>query len=102
VQIVCIWSSCCHCIPKPRHSLASFNSRKVLPFWCRLTQVVLEKRPLNGLVVLVVVVVVVAAAAAALVVLFFIGDIRDPHADHTTPFIPVGRIDAVLALWPKN
>ena len=28
-------------------SLASFESRLVLPFWCQLTQVVLEKRPLN-------------------------------------------------------
>ena len=28
--------------------LASFKSRLVLPFWYRLTQVVLEKRPLNG------------------------------------------------------
>ena len=29
-------------------SLASEKSRLVLPFWYRLTQVVLEKRPLNG------------------------------------------------------
>ena len=29
-------------------SLASFKSRLVLPFWYRLTQVVLGKRPLNG------------------------------------------------------
>ena len=29
-------------------SLASFKSRLVLPFWYQLTQVVLEKRPLNG------------------------------------------------------
>ena len=29
-------------------SLASFKSRCVLPFWYRLTQVVLEKSPLNG------------------------------------------------------
>ena len=49
-------SSWCHCILKPRHSsLASFKSRLVLPFWYRLTQVVLEKRPLNGCSVLVVV-----------------------------------------------
>jgi len=29
-------------------SLVSWKSRLVWPFWCRLTQVVLEKRPLNG------------------------------------------------------
>jgi len=29
-------------------SLASLKSRMVWPFWCWLTQVVLEKRPLNG------------------------------------------------------
>ena len=29
--------------------LASFKSIPVLPFWYRLTQVVLEKRPLNRL-----------------------------------------------------
>ena len=34
--------------------LASFKSRLVLPFWYRLTQVVLEKRPLNGCSVVVV------------------------------------------------
>jgi len=28
-------------------SLAALKSRMVLPFWCQLTQVVLEKRPLN-------------------------------------------------------
>jgi len=35
----------------------------VLPFWYRLTQVVLEKRPLNGCSSFVVVVVVVVATA---------------------------------------
>ena len=36
-------------MPLPsRSSPASFKSRLVLPFWCWLTQVVLEKRPLNG------------------------------------------------------
>ena len=29
-------------------SLAPVKSRLVLPFWYRLTQVVLERRPLNG------------------------------------------------------
>ena len=40
----CIWPSWCHC-----HSLsfASVKSRLVLLFWYRLTQVVLEKGPLN-------------------------------------------------------
>jgi len=33
---------------KAPSSLASFKSRLALPFWYRLTQVVLEKRPLNG------------------------------------------------------
>ena len=46
VEIVCMWSSWCHCRPSPS-SLASFKSRLVLPFCYRLTQVVLEKRPLN-------------------------------------------------------
>jgi len=34
--------------PKTPSSLASVKSRPVLLFWYRLTQVVLEKRPLNG------------------------------------------------------
>ena len=34
--------------PKTPSSLASFKFRLVLPFWYQLTQVVLEKRPLNG------------------------------------------------------
>jgi len=38
-------------------SLASFKSRLVLPFWYRLTQVVLEKKPLSGCIVVVVIVV---------------------------------------------
>jgi len=45
VQMICIWSSWCHC-----HPIISCSSKiqNGLPFWCRLTQVVLEKRPLNG------------------------------------------------------
>jgi len=39
------WPSWCHCHSL---SLAAVKSRLVLPFWYRLTQVVLEKRPLNG------------------------------------------------------
>ena len=34
--------------PKTPLSLASFKSKLVVPLWYRLTQVVLEKRPLNG------------------------------------------------------
>jgi len=45
--------------PKTPPSLASFKSRLVLPFWYRLTQAVLEKRPLNGCSAVVVVVMVV-------------------------------------------
>jgi len=48
VHIVCIWSSWCHCHLKTPSTLASFKSRLALPFWYGLTQVVLEKRPLNG------------------------------------------------------
>jgi len=44
--------------PKTPSSLALFESRLVLPFWYRLTQVVLEKRPLNGCSSSVVVLVV--------------------------------------------
>jgi len=40
--------------PKTTSSLVSFKSRLVLPFWYRLTQVVLEKSPLKGVVVVVV------------------------------------------------
>jgi len=43
----CIWPSGCHCYSL---SLASVKSRLVLPFWYWLTQVVLEKGPLNGCV----------------------------------------------------
>jgi len=43
----CIWSSWYHCCSL---SLASVKSRLALPFWYRLTQVVLEKGPLNGCV----------------------------------------------------
>jgi len=34
--------------PKTPSSLVLFKSTLVLPFWYRLTQVVLENRPLNG------------------------------------------------------
>ena len=41
--------------PKTLSSLASFKSRLVLPFWYRLTQIVLETRPLKGVVGVVIV-----------------------------------------------
>ena len=41
----CIWPSWCHCHSL---SLASVKSRLVLPFWYRLTRVVPDKGPLNG------------------------------------------------------
>ena len=40
VQIVCIWSSWCHFIPKPHHLLPHFNPEWLLPLWYWLTQVV--------------------------------------------------------------
>ena len=43
----CIWPSWCHCHSL---SLASVKSRLVLPFWYRLTRVVLDKGPVNGCV----------------------------------------------------
>jgi len=45
----CIWPSGFHC-----HSLsfASVKSRLVLPFWYRLSRVVVDRGPLNGLCVL--------------------------------------------------
>jgi len=46
VQIVCIMMQLMP-LPSPL-SLAAFKSRLVEPFWYRLTQVVLEKRPSNG------------------------------------------------------
>jgi len=44
VQVICMWSSWCHC-----HPIISCSSKiqNGLPWRCWLTQVVLEKRPLN-------------------------------------------------------
>jgi len=61
--VVCLerGADCLHMVqlmplhPKTSSSLASFKSRLVLPFWYRLTRVVLENRPLNGCIVVVVV-----------------------------------------------
>jgi len=46
----CVWPSGFHC-----HSLsfASVKSRLVLPFWYRLSRVVVDRGPLNGLCVLI-------------------------------------------------
>ena len=46
-----LWPSWCHCHSL---SLAPVKSRLVLPFWYRLTQVILEKRPLNGCCITVI------------------------------------------------
>ena len=54
--VICLepWTDCLHMVqlmplhPKTPSSLALFKSRLVLPFWYQLSQVVLEKRPLNG------------------------------------------------------
>ena len=43
----CTWPCWCHCHSL---SLASVKSTLVLPFWYRLTRVVLDKGPLNGCV----------------------------------------------------
>ena len=55
-MVICLkqGADCLHIVqlmtlhPKTPSSLASFKSRQVLSFRYRLTQVVLEKRPLNG------------------------------------------------------
>jgi len=63
--VICVeqYEDCLHMVhlmplhPKTPSSVASFKSRLVLPFWYRLTRVVLEKKP-TGVVVVVVVVAV--------------------------------------------
>ena len=55
-MVICLsrGADCLHVVqvmplhPKTPSSLASFKPRLVLPFWYRLTEVVQEKRPLNG------------------------------------------------------
>ena len=62
-MVICLerGADCLHIVqlmpprPKTLSSLVSFKSRLVLPFWYRLAQVVLEKRPLNRCSVVVVV-----------------------------------------------
>ena len=48
--LTCIWPSWCH---SHSLSLASVKSRSVLPFWYRLTRVIPDKGPLNGVCVCV-------------------------------------------------
>jgi len=43
--MICIWFTWCHCHPVISCFIKIQNG---LPFWCQLTQVVLEKRLLNG------------------------------------------------------
>ena len=76
-MVICLQlcADCLHMVqlmplhPKTQSSLASFKSRLLLPFWYRLTQFVLETRPLNGCssssVVLIVVVLIIANESAA-------------------------------------
>jgi len=45
VQMICMWSSVCHCHPIVSCFIKLQNG---LLFWCWLTWVVLEKRPLHG------------------------------------------------------
>jgi len=56
VKVVCIWSSWYHCYPKTHHLLPHLNPDQFypVPFWYQLTQVVLEKRPLDGFSAVVV------------------------------------------------
>ena len=44
VQMICVWSGWCH-----RHPIISCSSKiqNGLPFWCQVTQVVLEKKAIN-------------------------------------------------------
>jgi len=58
-MVICLerGADCLHMVqlmplhPQTPSSLASFKSGLVLPFWYRLTQVVLEMRPVNRVVV---------------------------------------------------
>ena len=45
VHMICIQSSWCHCHPIISCSTCFSKIQNGLPFWCRLTLVVLEKRP---------------------------------------------------------
>jgi len=91
VQIVCIRFSWCHCHPQTPSSLALLKSRLVLPFWNWLTQVELEKRPLNR-------------CSVGVICLYFVLTISKPLAEyhanniglHHTRNVPVG---CCLSKW---
>jgi len=68
VQIVCMWSSWCHCHPRIPSSLASFKSRHGLPFWYQLNQVFLEKSHQTVVVVIVIVGVIISLINKVLVI----------------------------------
>ena len=52
VQKICIWFSWCHWHPIISCFIEIQNS---LPFWCRLTQVVMKKRPFSRSITVIVV-----------------------------------------------
>ena len=49
----CKWFTCAQLMPLPPNISCSSKIQNGALFWCQLTQVVLEKRPLNGLVVVI-------------------------------------------------
>ena len=94
--MICIWSSWCHC-----HRIMScfIEIQYGLPFWCRLTQVVLEKRLLNWWSVVVVGVIVAAAAAAECHQCFdAVGLVADGHQVHYKTTIWTTRLEFLSVL----
>jgi len=53
LQIMCIWSSWCHCHPI---IFCFIKIQNGLSFWCRLTQIVLEKKAIKWMLCSVVVI----------------------------------------------
>ena len=77
--MICIWSSWRHCRPTISCFIKIQNG---LPFWCQLTQVFLEKRPLNG-----------CSSSSS----------NDRLTDHAAQSVTVGRIYAhSSAMSPNN
>jgi len=87
VQMICIWSSWCHC-----HPIISCSSKiqNGLAVWCRLTAAVLEKRPLNDVVV-VVVVLQWHASTEVLPCWWYVTTSYD--------YRPSGRVDPYVGWW---